>query len=245
MAPIPDDEYSLLHTARISQYVSLPPAALATPLPALCTTIFSPLLLSYFPPARGIVLAYEDVALSSSAPTPQTPSADTPADPVLLRHVDEYAAPFLWATATFLIWRPEQHKSITAHVTHQSKTHLTLSHLNLFPVSILAEHLPPSWTFRQTQTGLVKKGWDGRLADEGGVWVDGAGEEVRGELKVRVRDFDGRMDGKGRGKGFLRIDGSLLAREEEGREKGKGKEGRGGRGGLKRPQVAGQEVETE
>lgn len=204
MAPIPDDN---LFTERISQFVSLPPAALATPLPALCASVFSPLLLSYFPPARGIVLAYEDVALSS------TPADGSAEGEVLLRHVDEYASPFLWATATFLIWRPQRGKWITGRITHQSKTHITLSYLNIFPVSILATELPSSWTFQARET------------DEG-VWVGEEGE-ISGDLRVRLLDFDGRTDGKAKGKG-LRLEGSLLNEDEQRRrDKGKGKAKKG------------------
>lgn len=229
MAPIQQSQpdSSLLHIERISQYVSLSPASLATPLPALCASIFSPLLLSYFPPAKGIVLAYEDVSLSSSPPSTST-SASTPdasSEPLLLRHVDEYAAPFLWATASFLVFRPRIGAKIPGRITHQSKTHITLAHLNTFPISILKEQLPEEWTWEQTQQGLMKKGWDGKIADEGGRWVDGQGKPVEGELEVWIRGVEGRMDGRGRGKGFLRLEGSLL--EDGGRgdtsKKGKGK----------------------
>jgi DNA-directed RNA polymerase I subunit RPA43 len=231
MAPAPPPDTSLLHTERISQYISLSPASLSDPLPALCAAIFSPLLLSYFAPARGIVLAYTDVSLSSSAPSP-TSSSSTPSIPaarenqdqiLLLRHVDEYTAPFLWATATFLIWRPVVHAPISGRITHQSKTHITLSHLNTFPVSVTSECMPKEWTWRQDEAGKVSKGWDGRLSDEGGYWVDGQGVRVEGELEVRISDFDGRLDGKGRGKGFLRVEGTLVDERVRG---AKGKERR-------------------
>lgn len=226
MAPIPDNDSELLYTERISQFVSLPPAALATPLPALCASVFSPLLLSYFPPARGIVLAYEDVTLSSS---PQ--STDGSSEPVMLRHIDEYSSPFLWATATFLIWRPAHNKYITGRVTHQSKTHITLSYLNIFPISILATHLPPTWTFKQTEAGSNRN----HMTDEGGVWVSEDGE-VTGDLRVRLLDFDARTDGKSKGKG-LRLEGSLLSEEEDKRrEKGEKGKGKAKRGILKRTQ---------
>jgi DNA-directed RNA polymerase I subunit RPA43 len=94
-------------------------------------------------------------------------------------------------------------------------------------VSVTAEHLPSDWSWHAEQAGKVSKGWDGRLSDEGGWWVNGEGEKVEGDLEVRIRDFDGRMDGKGRGKGFLRIEGSLMTLEEERRKvagKGKGRE---------------------
>jgi DNA-directed RNA polymerase I subunit RPA43 len=206
MAPLPDTN---LYTERITQYVSLPPAALAAPLPALCASIFSPLLLSYFPPARGIVLAYEDVALSSSPPGTSTSDQDS----VLLRHVDEYAAPFLWATATFLIFRPRRGSYISARVTGQSKTHITLSYLNIFPISVLATQLPETWTFQAGTT------------DEG-VWQTEEGD-LSGDVQVRLLDFDARTDGKSKGKG-MRLEGSLVGEEVQKRKeksKGKGKKG--------------------
>lgn len=214
MAPLPDTN---LYTERITQYVSLPPAALAAPLPALCASVFSPLLLSYFPPARGIVLAYEDVSLSSSPPGASTDAQDE----VLLRHVDEYAAPFLWATATFLIFRPRRGSYISARVTGQSKTHITLSYLNIFPISVLATQLPENWTFKAGTT------------DEG-VWQTEEGD-LSGDVQVRLLDFDGRTDGKSKGKG-MRLEGSLVSEEvQKTKEKGKGK---GKKGILKGSQAA-------
>ncbi|KAF1915302.1 hypothetical protein BDU57DRAFT_518204 [Ampelomyces quisqualis] len=228
MAPLPaqTDEHSLLHIERISQYVSLSPSSLSNPLPAICASVFSPLLLSYLPAARGIVLSYSDVELSSSPPGNSTRS---PTDSLLLRHVDEYTAPYLWATASLLVLRPVANQWVKGFVTHQSKTHVTLSHLNTFPVSVTKNYFPSDWTWHGEVVGRVKKGWDGRLSDEGGWWVDGNGEKVQGELRVRIRDFDGRMDGRGRGKEFLRIEGSLITVDEEKRRtQGKGKKSANG-----------------
>lgn len=109
---------------------------------------------------------------------------------------------------------------------------------------MLKEHLPSAWTWHSAVANAAKKGWDGRVSDEGGWWVDGEGQKVVDgrEMLVRVRDVDGRMDGKGRGKGVLRVEASLLGEEEEGeRRKGKGK-GRE-KGVLKR--TAGEAVEVE
>lgn len=245
MAPIQEEEYSLLHVERISQYVSLSPSSLNNPLPSLCASIFSPLLLSYFPPAKGVVLAYEDVSLSDAPPqgtskkSNSQPQSQQDDEPLLLRHVDEYSAPFLWATASFLVFRPQRNAYINGRITHQSKTHITLSHLNMFPVSITKDHFPSSWTWHSEATGKVKKGWDGRLSDEGGWWIDSEGQVVGGDLKVRIRDFDGRMDGKGRGKGFLRIEGSLLSVAEEAAQQQKGSKGKAKVNGvLKKSQQA-------
>ncbi|PSN73337.1 hypothetical protein BS50DRAFT_568896 [Corynespora cassiicola Philippines] len=236
MAPINDDSASLLSLEKISQYVSLPPSCLNTPLPAICASVFSPLLLSYYPPAKGVVLGYQDVTLSDSepvsartsrrakdraaAPTQQEAASGTSSGELLLWQVDEYSAPFVWATAELLVWRPRRNAWIEARITGMSETHVSLSHLNTFPVAILRAHLPQAWTWHSESANQKTKGWDGRIVDLGGWWEDENGAPVggadgNGELKVRIRDFDGRMDGKGKGRSVLRIEGSLLTEQEE------------------------------
>jgi len=245
------DDYSLLHMERITQYVSLPPACLSNPLPAVCASIFSPLLLSYYPPARGIVLAYEDVQLSDEPPAtaeakaqlakerrrkakrtahlhPESESDDSEEEDAgngrqLLLHIhNEYSAPFLWATATFLVWRPAVGSWISAQVTQHASTHITLSHLNSFPISILRQHLPDGWTWNPASNYNRNSSKGDGGADEG-YWANEDGTQIQDVLKVRIRDFEGRMDGKGKGRGGLKIDGSLVSEEEE---KERAKEGR-------------------
>jgi DNA-directed RNA polymerase I subunit RPA43 len=244
MAPIQSSDSSLFHLEQISQYVSLPPSALNAPLPAICACIFSPLLLSYYPPARGIVLAYQNVQLSDAPRTTSTTTTspkskrrresqpqlqprpnthwesgsededdeEDEGEELLLRVVDEYSAPFLWATADLLVWRPAKNVWIEGRIVHQSSTHITLSHLNTFPISILKTNMPEGWEWHgNASTGEYKKG---NRSDEG-YWADADGMPVEDQLRVRIRDWDGRMDGKGTGKGFLRIVGSLVSEETE------------------------------
>ncbi|KAK3203691.1 hypothetical protein GRF29_106g326021 [Pseudopithomyces chartarum] len=230
MAPIQSKDNSLLYIERISQYVPLPPASLTSALPAICAEVFSPLLLTYYAPVRGVILAYTDASLSTSPPKSQIAPAhkarraqaleseDARAEQedgiVLTQCVDEYMAPFVWATASLVVWRPSVDSYIEARLTHQSATHVTLSHLNTFAVTVLKENFPAGWAWKGEQAGKKKKGFDGRVADEGGSWVDSEGVEVsKGrELSVRVREWDVRG---GKGKGVLRVEGSLLSLEEE------------------------------
>ncbi|CAI6243785.1 unnamed protein product [Periconia digitata] len=244
MVPIkPSSEASLFHRERVSQYVSLPAASLTSALPSICANVFSPLLLTYHPPVRGVVLAYTDVSLSSSQPTLSSTSSSRKKSrhntashqealqeehnengtTVLLTHIDEYTSPFLWATATLLVWRPSQNARIPATITHQSSTHMTLSYLNLFAVTVLRAHMPENWSWHAEGANKKRKGWDGRVEDLGGWWVDGDGVKVGGEegekkeLSVRVTEWDARP-GVGKGRGFLKIEGSLLEESEEARE---------------------------
>ncbi|KAJ4296747.1 hypothetical protein N0V90_006795 [Kalmusia sp. IMI 367209] len=183
--------------------------------------VFSPLLLNYYPPVNGVVLAYEDVKLSSKPPQitsshkshkssrrrdDEANGEQDEEDVVLLTCVDEYAAPYVWATASLLIWRPAPNTYLSATLTHQSATHVTLAHLNTFAISILKESLPSDWTWNAAEANRKKKGWDGKIADEGGWWVDGEDEVVKKgkEFKVRVKEWDVRV---GRGGGIYGLRG--------------------------------------
>jgi len=231
MAPIQDKELSPLRLERISQYVPLPPASLNSPVPAICADIFSPLLLSYYPPVKGVVLAYEDVKLSSEPPRAPGATNDEESDGlVLLRQIDEYASPYVWATASLLVWRPQLNAYLSATLTYQAATHITLSHLNTFAITVLAEHLPEGWSWF-TNSGDAgrnkkKRGWDGGIADEGGSWVDAEGETIeKGKsIQVRVREWEG-GSGKGKGRGVVKVMGSLLTASEE-RSKGEKRKGK-------------------
>ncbi|KAF2260814.1 hypothetical protein CC78DRAFT_522718 [Lojkania enalia] len=215
MAPIEEEQPSLLHIERISQYVSIPPSTLATPLPSLCASILSPLLLSYYAPARGIVLAYENQEREE-----EPVYEDKGGHELLLKVIDEYSAAFLWATADFLIWRPRTNAWIEGRVTHQSSSHITLSHLNAFPVSVLNAQLPRDWEWCTEAGGRKDKDKD----TTEGYWVDGDGLPVQDVLRVRVREWD--FSAKMGGRGFVKVEGSLLREGEdkapEKQERGKG-----------------------
>ncbi|KAF1972898.1 hypothetical protein BU23DRAFT_554738 [Bimuria novae-zelandiae CBS 107.79] len=262
MAPIDPEDQPIIHIERISQYVPLPPVALNSALPAICAEVFSPLLLNYYPPVKGVVLAYEDVQLSSRPPKPtatsksssrrRKPAADNDDDSdggsdedgvVLTKCVDEYMAPYVWATASLLVWRPAPGCYLGASVTHQSGTHITLSHLNAFAITILKEYLPGDWEWSAKEANKKKKGFDGRIADEGGAWVDGDGVEVfKGkEFRVRVREWD--VKG-GKGKGVWKVDGSLLSAEEE-KSRAAKKAGKAGKAAAGRNGASGEVVEVD
>lgn len=220
--------------------------ALANPHPAICASVFGPLLLSYYPPVRGVILAYQNVALSDEPPITHTSKKsphkrkrsrreaedgsddnngergddkESEGQTVLLRHVDEYSAPFVWATADVLVWRPARGAWIEANVTHQSTTHITLSHLNAFTISVLKQHLPTSWRFyipsnsTAPKTSVAKSG-ESHVGGEG-YWVDGEGMPVEEVLKVRITDWSAKSGAGEQGKGFMKIEGSLVTEKEE------------------------------
>lgn len=135
--------------------------------------------------------------------------------PLLLKVVDEYSAPFVWATATLLVFRPRKNAWIEARVTSQTATHITLSYLNAFSISVLRNHMPNHWSWCDPSTGSFSMtgGRSEGLGGEG-YWMDAEGMPVGQTLRLRIRDWDARFEGKG-GRGFLRIEGSLLEEAEE------------------------------
>lgn len=202
-ASLPPD--SLFHLETITQYVPLPPLALNTPHSAICATILSPLLLTYFAPARGIILAYQNVKLSSTAPSSHAqPAAETTGTPLLLKVINEYSSPFLWATSDFLVWRPRKGVWVEGRVTHQSSTHLTLSYLNAFPITILKQNMPTDWSFHDpgrstfSMTGGAATREDGAGNTVEGYWVDGNNMPVDEVLKVLITDWEIKTEGGGK-----------------------------------------------
>ncbi|KAL5334839.1 hypothetical protein BJX70DRAFT_343711 [Aspergillus crustosus] len=144
---IPDSPYSLT-TATI--YLPLSPISIS-PTHALASLLaehLSPLLLTYFPPLQGIILAYSNASISSEPPT--SPSATSRADPnpqplTLAATAGEYGVMYVYLTATFLVFRPQRDQILEGWVNVQSEGFLGAVVLNLFSVGIERKRLPPSW----------------------------------------------------------------------------------------------------
>jgi DNA-directed RNA polymerase I subunit RPA43 len=277
MAPVQSvDSDSLFHLSTISQWVSLPPASLANPLPALCAQVLSPLLLSYYPPAEGIVLAWQDVELSETPPASavsppsqkqksssskksrkaeaeQSSDSESGSDdeveeqegkPMYLKVIDEYSAPFLWCTATLLVFRPQKNAWIEGRVLSQAASHITFSYLNVFSVSVVSQQLPKDWTWCAATGGSFSMTGGRREGEREGYWMDAEGMPVGQTMKVRIKDWDAKA-GEKAGKGFLRMEGSLVGADEEAaagqtvgeRRKDKGKKAKSAKSAMKATQA--------
>ncbi|RAK77126.1 DNA-directed RNA polymerase I subunit RPA43 [Aspergillus fijiensis CBS 313.89] len=111
----------------------------------------SPLLLTYYPPLEGIVLAYSNVTISSTPPNSPESAAvgaateDHPQPLTLARTAGEYGVLYVYLTATFLVFRPQRGQLLEGWVNVQSEGFLGAIALNLFSVGIERKRLPSNW----------------------------------------------------------------------------------------------------
>ncbi|KAI9925703.1 hypothetical protein ASPWEDRAFT_579940 [Aspergillus wentii DTO 134E9] len=144
---IPDSPYTL---TTASLYLPLSPISIS-PTHALASLLaehLSPLLLTYYPPLKGIVLAYSNASISSTPPSAS--SASNPNDPnpqplTLATTANEYGVLYVYLTATFLVFRPQRGQILEGWVNVQSEGFLGAVVLNLFSVGIERKRLPTSW----------------------------------------------------------------------------------------------------
>jgi DNA-directed RNA polymerase I subunit RPA43 len=226
---------SPFHLQTTSLYLPLSPISQSSALTGLCAEHLSPLILTYYPPLRGIVLSYSNVRLSET-PSPDSSSTNEPL-PVLAKSVDEYAVSFIWATADFLVFRPQKGTWIEGYVNLQNESHLGLVYLNLFSASIPRSYLPKSWKWIEDPSSsgpsnpkTAEKRSRGSAEVEGqGHFVDENGNKVDGMVRFRIRDFEtqARIESD---RGFVSIEGTLLSAEEEREVEMKEREKRVGRG---------------
>jgi DNA-directed RNA polymerase I subunit RPA43 len=146
-APVPESPYTLT-TATL--YLPLSPISIS-PTHALASLLaehLSPLLLTYYPPFQGIILAYSNASISSEPPSPSSPTSTTSPNPqplTLATTAGEYGVMYVYLTATFLVFRPQRGQTLEGWVNVQSEGFLGAVVLNLFSVGIERKRLPSSW----------------------------------------------------------------------------------------------------
>ncbi|KAA8645581.1 hypothetical protein EYZ11_001793 [Aspergillus tanneri] len=143
----PDSPYTLT-TATL--YLPLSPISIS-PTHALASLLaehLSPLILTYYPPLQGVVLAYSNASISSTPPSASSVSVPNDPNPqplTLARTAGEYGVLYVYLTATFLVFRPQRGQILEGWVNVQSEGFLGAVVLNLFSVGIERKRLPSDW----------------------------------------------------------------------------------------------------
>ena len=198
-----------------SFYLPLSPCAHDFALEGLCAEHISPLLLTYFPPLKGILLSYENARMSENADGAVQSNGNTDGEAILSRSIDEYAVTYVWLTADFTIFKPRRGTYLEGQVNIQNESMLGLVCYNYFNAVIARDKLPEDWKWvdDEDETG-GEQARKRRGVHPAGHFETGAGEEVEGTITFKVEDFDATPSSDG-SPGTVSIIGTLrLSREE-------------------------------
>jgi len=153
---LPSDTPSSFRAIRMSLYLPIPAIASSGRMSAVLALHLSPLLLTYFPPASGVILSYQDPVLSArpeagpSRPLLPPTNEDEPVteqEETLARVGEEAGASWAWLTVTFLVFRPEMGDELTGWTNAMSEGFVGLVSYNYFQSSIAKNRIPGSWTW--------------------------------------------------------------------------------------------------
>ncbi|KAL8740879.1 MAG: hypothetical protein Q9190_006462 [Brigantiaea leucoxantha] len=222
---------SPFHQESCSLYLPLAPISQRHPLSGLCAEHLSPLILTYYSPVRGVILAYSNVKFSVGS---QKPSKDDD-EPTYALIVDEYASTYVWISVDFLIFRPQKGDTIEGWINLQNEGNIGLVCCNFFNASIERKNLPKNWKWvavemevrsskrklkgserenASTSSAAVEAlQRDGTRKSEGH-FVDGDGRRVERLICFRVKDTETSRN-SGRENSFLSIEGTLSSENSE------------------------------
>ncbi|KAM5453117.1 hypothetical protein MaudCBS49596_002894 [Microsporum audouinii] len=143
------DQLPSFHRVTTTLYLPLSPIAISPThaVSSLLAEHISPLLLTYYPPVRGVVLAYSNPSVSATKPTLDSTSTCTPnPEPLTLAKTSgEYGVLHIYLTLTFLVFRPERGQTLEGWINVQSEDFLGAIVFNLFSIGIERRRLPADW----------------------------------------------------------------------------------------------------
>jgi len=203
--------------------VPIPPVGQAKPLASVCADTLSPMILRWDLDLKGVVLAYRNPKLVSS---PQNPNDGD--EVPFAQAIDEYAAPFVWVKADFVIFRPRRGLWLDGYINLQNESYIGMVIFNLFNATIERKRLPQDWEWiedEQDQADAEPADVDGivdyemggkrrKFTHSLGHFEDGQGNAVDGWIRFRIWDFEPAFAEKDE-RHFLTIEGTLLTDEEE------------------------------
>jgi DNA-directed RNA polymerase I subunit RPA43 len=176
---------SPFHSVRLSLYLPLSAISLSpsTALASIQAEHLSPLLLTYYGPARGIILAFTDTVLSSTPPDPSSPPSPTrqqqkDSTPILARCADDYGVSYTWLTATFLVFRPAPGDTLSGWTNVASDTFIGLIVYNYFQAGVARPRIPRDWR------------WVGPGAGGGGGDGEARKRSKRKQIRIRSSSFE-------------------------------------------------------
>lgn len=212
----------------VARRVPIPPVGQSKPLASVCADSLSPMIMRWDALFKGVVFAYQNAKLISD------PTAGSSGDQMpLAQAVDEYAAPFVWVRAEFLVFKPVRGLWLNAFVNLQNESFISFVLWNAFTGTIERKRLPRDWNWVEEEVEgdqhdqheaeaageLVEFETGGRrrkFTHSIGHFEDGEGNPVQKASKIwfRVWDFEPAFADKDE-RHFLTLEGTMLTDEEE------------------------------
>lgn len=169
---------SPFRSIRLSLYVPLYAISLTTATQSLLSTHLAPILLTYYPPAQGVVLAFSEPSISTRAPQAPSQPLQPPSQPLAnaspSEHQalsgDEHGASWVWLTVTLLVFRPQRNAEMEGHINICSEGFIGLVLYNYFQTGIARSRIPKSWRWNvghgdEMRKKKIRKGKKEKIKD--------------------------------------------------------------------------------
>ncbi|KAA8916097.1 hypothetical protein TRICI_001748 [Trichomonascus ciferrii] len=199
----PKDENNLsecFHKVTTHLYVSLAPVYTHEPLKGVKQQHLDPLLMSYFPPAEGVVLAHYNLRLCGQ----DEKSSQNEELPVMARIMYDSPFAYMWISVDLLVWKPMPGDVLEGWINLQSPSHIGLLVHDTFNVTIKRDAIPKGWVFIPNQADDDNVGEDAEEEDNTndkgssdqsgprslGHWIDETGCRIDGKLRFTVKSLN-------------------------------------------------------
>jgi DNA-directed RNA polymerase I subunit RPA43 len=199
----PKDDRNLsecFHKVTTHLYVSLAPVHTHEPLKGIKQQHLDPLLMSYFPPAEGVVLAHYNLKLCGQ----DEKSSQDEDRPVMARIMYDSPFAYMWISVDLLVWKPMPGDVLEGWINLQSPSHIGLLVHDTFNVTIKRDAIPKGWVFIPNQADDDNVGEDAdeedNTNDKGssnqsgprslGHWIDETGSRIDGKLRFTVKSLN-------------------------------------------------------
>ncbi|ODQ64569.1 hypothetical protein NADFUDRAFT_52204 [Nadsonia fulvescens var. elongata DSM 6958] len=194
------------HKVSTSLYVSLAPVYSQSPLIGIQTMHLDPLIMTYYAPVDGVVLAHSNTKLF---PYGGVDSEGVEMPEAKFKNDSPFT--YMWISTEFLVWKPQVNDFIEGHINMSSPSHIGLLVHDTFNASIKHWGIPKDWQFIASQADEATEEADEEQETSAasdtnslGHWVDAEGKRVEGLLQFTVKTVHN--SGK-----VISLDGSLIA----------------------------------
>lgn len=182
------------HRVRTSMYVSLAPIYVFEPEKGVKVQHLDPLLMTYFAPVKGVVLAHYNLQFNGQ--DEHEDKDDEEKQPVVAKIMYDSPFAFMWISVDLLVWSPEAGDVLEGYINLQSPSHIGLLVHDTFNATIKRDAIPRDWVFEPSQVDEEQEGEEEKAGTGAsgprslGYWIDSSGQRIDGKVQFTVRSFN-------------------------------------------------------